>query len=67
MSSEPAVWPEPVERVASFLREVGAEARLEELQAETPTAEGAADACGTGEGQRHSRCAASGQGQPHSR
>jgi Cys-tRNA(Pro) deacylase len=46
VSSEPAVWPEPVERVASFLREVGAEARLEELQAETPTAEGAADAIG---------------------
>ena len=39
-------WPEPVERVASFLREVGAEARLEELSQETPTAEAAADAIG---------------------
>ena len=39
-------WPEAVERVASFLRTTGAEARLEELQQETPTAEGAADAIG---------------------
>ena len=46
MSAETRVWPEPVERVASFLREVGAEARLEELPQETPTAEGAADAIG---------------------
>ena len=38
--------PEPVERVASFLRDVGAEARLEELSEETPTAEAAADAIG---------------------
>jgi Cys-tRNA(Pro) deacylase len=41
-----AVWPEPVERVASFLRAAGAEARLEELVAETPTAESAAEAIG---------------------
>ena len=46
MSAEAEVWPGPVERVASFLREVGAEARLEELAEETPTAEGAADAIG---------------------
>jgi Cys-tRNA(Pro) deacylase len=39
-------WPEPVERVASFLREVGAEARLEELSQGTPTADAAADAIG---------------------
>ncbi len=39
-------WPDPVERVASFLRDVGAEARLEELSQETPTAEAAADAIG---------------------
>jgi Cys-tRNA(Pro) deacylase len=39
-------WPDPVERVAAFLRQTGAEARLEELQQETPTAEGAADAIG---------------------
>ena len=46
MSAETRVWPDPVERVAAFLREVGAEARLEELPQETPTAEGAADAIG---------------------
>lgn len=39
-------WPEPVERVAVFLRAAGAEARLEELAAGTPTAEAAADAVG---------------------
>jgi Cys-tRNA(Pro) deacylase len=46
MSADSQVWPDPVERVAAFLREVGAEARLEELPEETPTAEGAADAIG---------------------
>ena len=51
MSAETQVWPEPVERVAAFLREVGAEARLEELGEETPTAEGAADAIGCTLGQ----------------
>lgn len=39
-------WPEPVERVASFLREAGAEARLEEFDEETPTAAAAAEAAG---------------------
>lgn len=39
-------WPEPVERVASFLRETGAEARLEEVGTDTPTAAAAADAIG---------------------
>ena len=39
-------WPEPVERVASFLRAAGAEARVEELGVETSTAEAAADAVG---------------------
>jgi prolyl-tRNA editing enzyme YbaK/EbsC (Cys-tRNA(Pro) deacylase) len=39
-------WPEPVERVASFLRESGAEARLEEFPAGTPTARDAARAAG---------------------
>jgi prolyl-tRNA editing enzyme YbaK/EbsC (Cys-tRNA(Pro) deacylase) len=39
-------WPEPVERVASFLREAGAEARLEEFEAGTPTAVDAARAVG---------------------
>ncbi|HET9243386.1 MAG TPA: YbaK/EbsC family protein [Gaiella sp.] len=39
-------WPGPVERVASFLRDVGGEARLEELPRAAPSAEGAADAIG---------------------
>ena len=39
-------WPEPVERVAGFLRAAGAEARLEEFAGETPTAQAAADAAG---------------------
>jgi prolyl-tRNA editing enzyme YbaK/EbsC (Cys-tRNA(Pro) deacylase) len=39
-------WPESVERVAGFLRNAGAEARLEELAAETPTAQAAAEAIG---------------------
>lgn len=39
-------WPEPVERVAAFLRLAGAEARLEELPTETATAAEAADAVG---------------------
>lgn len=44
-------WPESVERVAAFLRETGAEARLEELGTETPTASSAADAIGCTLGQ----------------
>ena len=39
-------WDEPVERVASFLRETGVEARIEEFSAGTPTAEAAAQAVG---------------------
>lgn len=39
-------WEEPVERVASFLRESGVEARIEEFSAGTPTAEAAAQAVG---------------------
>jgi Cys-tRNA(Pro) deacylase len=39
-------WPEPVERVASYLRAAGAEARLEEFETGTPTAEAAAAAAG---------------------
>ncbi len=39
-------WPEPVERVAAFAREAGAELRLEEFEAGTPTAEAAARAIG---------------------
>ena len=41
-----ATWPEGVERVAAFLRDAGAEARLEELPAGTATAQAAADAAG---------------------
>ena len=41
-------WPEPVERVSSFLREAGAEARIEELTEGAHTAEDAAAAVGCG-------------------
>lgn len=46
-----ASWPEPVERVATYLREAGAEARLEELESGTATAEDAARAAGCPIGQ----------------
>ena len=39
-------WPEPVDRVAAFLREARAEARIEEFSQGTPTAEEAAKAVG---------------------
>jgi prolyl-tRNA editing enzyme YbaK/EbsC (Cys-tRNA(Pro) deacylase) len=39
-------WPEPVERVSSFLRESGAEARIHEFPDGTPTAQDAATAVG---------------------
>ena len=39
-------WPEEVERVAAFLREARAEARVEEFAAGTPTAQDAAEAVG---------------------
>jgi Cys-tRNA(Pro) deacylase len=39
-------WPEPVERVAGFLREAGIEARIEEFPEGTPTAQDAAKAVG---------------------
>lgn len=41
-------WPEPVERVSSFLRSAGAEARIEEFPQGTPTAADAAEAAGCG-------------------
>ena len=41
-------WPEPVERVAAYLRGAGAEARIEEFETPTPTAEDAARAAGCG-------------------
>lgn len=43
-------WPEPVERVAAFLRETHAEARLEEFATGTPTAQDAARAVGADAG-----------------
>ena len=39
-------WPESVERVVAFLRETGAEARVEEFAEGTPSAEDAARAVG---------------------
>jgi prolyl-tRNA editing enzyme YbaK/EbsC (Cys-tRNA(Pro) deacylase) len=44
-------WPEAVDRVASFLWEAGAEARLEEFSTGTPTAREAAEAVGCEPGQ----------------
>lgn len=46
-----ASWPEPVERVAAYLRQAGAEARLEEFDAGTATAKDAARAAGCALGQ----------------
>ena len=43
-----ATWPEAVERVSSFMREAGAEARIEEFRAGTSTAADAATALGCG-------------------
>ena len=44
-------WPEAVERVSAFLRQTGAEARIEEFQTGTPTAVDAARAAGCKLGQ----------------
>jgi prolyl-tRNA editing enzyme YbaK/EbsC (Cys-tRNA(Pro) deacylase) len=44
-------WPEEVERVAAYLRESGAESRIEEFRDGTPTAEAAARAVGCELGQ----------------
>ena len=41
-----AEWPETVERVAAYLRQAGADARLEEFPGGTPTAKEAASAIG---------------------
>lgn len=40
------MWPDPVQRVADFLRDARAEATLEEFREGTPTAEAAAKAAG---------------------
>lgn len=44
-------WPEPVERVSSFLRESGVEARIQEFPDGTASAQDAADAVGCELGQ----------------
>jgi Cys-tRNA(Pro) deacylase len=44
-------WPDAVERVAEYLRAAGAEARIEEFEQPTPTAEDAAKAVGCSLGQ----------------
>ena len=44
-------WPEPVERVTTYLREAGAEVRVEEVSDGTPTAQAAAQAVGCELGQ----------------
>ena len=44
-------WPEQVEQVAAYLRESGAESRIEEFSEGTPTAEDAAKAVGCELGQ----------------
>jgi prolyl-tRNA editing enzyme YbaK/EbsC (Cys-tRNA(Pro) deacylase) len=44
-------WPEPVERVTAYLREAGAEVRVEEFRDGTPTAQAAARAVGCELGQ----------------
>ena len=44
-------WPEPVERVIAYLREAGAEVRVEEFAEGTPTAKDAARAVGCDLGQ----------------
>jgi prolyl-tRNA editing enzyme YbaK/EbsC (Cys-tRNA(Pro) deacylase) len=44
-------WPEPVERVSSFLRESGVEARIQEFPDGTSSAQDAADAVGCDLGQ----------------
>jgi prolyl-tRNA editing enzyme YbaK/EbsC (Cys-tRNA(Pro) deacylase) len=46
-----STWPEPVERVTSYLREAGAEVRVEEFAEGTPTAKDAARAVGCELGQ----------------
>ncbi len=45
-SDSTAAWPAAVQRVAEFLRQANAEARLEEFEAATPTAQDAARAVG---------------------
>jgi Cys-tRNA(Pro) deacylase len=46
-----STWPEPVERVSEYLRQMGVEARVEEFPEGTPTAADAARAVGSKLGQ----------------
>jgi Cys-tRNA(Pro) deacylase len=46
-----STWPEPVERVSEYLRQMGVEARVEEFPEGTPTAADAARAVGAKLGQ----------------
>jgi len=46
-----STWPEPVERVSEFLRQMGVDARVEEFSEGTPTAADAARAVGCKLGQ----------------
>jgi prolyl-tRNA editing enzyme YbaK/EbsC (Cys-tRNA(Pro) deacylase) len=48
---ETRAWPEPVERVTAYLRDAGAEVRVEEFADGTPTAQAAARAVGCDLGQ----------------
>jgi Cys-tRNA(Pro)/Cys-tRNA(Cys) deacylase len=57
-------WPEPVERVAAFLRQGGVEGRIEEFEAGTPTAEDAARAVGCKLGQIVKSLVFVGDGKP---
>lgn len=57
-------WPDAVERVASFLREAGAEARLEEMPAGASTAPAAADLIGCTLGQVVDSIVLLGDGSP---
>ena len=51
MSVENRAWPEPVGRVTAYLRDAGAEVRVEEFRDGTPTAQAAARAVGCELGQ----------------
>jgi Cys-tRNA(Pro) deacylase len=64
MSGSGMEWPEAVERVAAFLRETGAEARIEELPEGTSTAQAAADAVGCTLGQVVKTLVLVGDGSP---
>jgi prolyl-tRNA editing enzyme YbaK/EbsC (Cys-tRNA(Pro) deacylase) len=51
MDAPSRTWPDSVQRVAAYLLQAGAEARVEEFPTGTPTAQAAADAVGCALGQ----------------